>query len=308
MPHGDWANGPGLPAPVPRWAGVRAARAPASQPGLSDRSQAATPAASPARPVHAAASRPRLGRRPRPALLVGGVGLILALACLGVFTRLWVGATPAHDGAVADEALLATAPETAATGAEGSLAFVLRDDFSDPDSGWPTQSSDPSRRRVGYVAGEYEIVKVAGGPEAPFVRGADEFGDFRYEIDLRLVAPTTDAYGFLDFRRQTDGRHYSFVVDPNDGTFLLEREEPGGRTPLVPWTRSPAIQRGAATNRLAVEARGREMALFINDSEVARLSDDALAEGTIAFGVGSYGGGRAEGRFDNLLVQPLPPS
>jgi hypothetical protein len=257
--------------------------------------------------VHGGASRLGLGGRRRPALLVGGAGLVLALALLGLLTRLPARVGPALRGELANEADPASEPGADASGLDVALAAPLLDDFSDPGSGWPTQSSDPARRRVGYVSGEYEIAKLAGGSEAPFVRSPQEFRDFRYEIDLRLIAPATDTYGFLDFRRQADGRHYSFVVDPNDGTFLLERGVPSERKPLVPWTRSAAIQRGAATNRLAVEARGPVIALSINDSEVARLKDDALAEGTIAFGVGSYANGPAEGRFDNLLVQPLPP-
>jgi hypothetical protein len=161
------------------------------------------------------------------------------------------------------------------------------------------------RRHVGYVDGEYAILKLPGGADAPFVWNPREFDDFLYEIDFRLLPPTADGYGFLDFRRQRTGEHYSFVVDPNDGTFMLERDAGTARTPLLAWTRTSALQRGEATNRLSVRAEGTEIILLLNDTEVARAVDDAYAAGTITFGVGSYSGGRVEGRFDNLLVEPL---
>jgi len=184
----------------------------------------------------------------------------------------------------------------------GGARVLFRDDFTDPNSGWPRQASDPTTRRVGYVNGEYVVAKLPGSGGSPFVTRSERFADFFVELDARLAPPTDDAYLYLDFRRQPNGDHYSFVVDPNDSTFLLARSVGGSFTTLIGWTAAPAIQPGPARNRLGVRARGPEIVLFVNGQEVGRVRDDTLQEGTLAFGVGSLSDGGAEGYFSNLVV------
>jgi len=183
---------------------------------------------------------------------------------------------------------------------------LLRDDFTDVNSGWPRQSSDPSSRRVGYEGGEYYVVKLPGSDGSPFVTRAERFSDFLVEIDARLVAPTGNDYVYLDFRRQDDGSHYSFAVDPNDSTFELRRNTSTDGVTLIPWTGSPAIQGGGARNRLGVRAQGPEIVLFVNGQEVGRVTDGTFREGTLAFGVGGFQNSPADGRFSNLVVTSLP--
>src|SRR5262249_52700705 len=105
--------------------------------------------------------------------------------------------------------------------------ILFADDFSSPASGWPVASSDPATRVVGYEDGEYVVRKRPGSGGAPFVTRSERYGDFRAEIDARLVVPTQDAYLYLMFRRQDNGDNYTFVVDPNASSFLLRREQGG---------------------------------------------------------------------------------
>jgi hypothetical protein len=161
---------------------------------------------------------------------------------------------------------------------------------------------------VGYVDGEYSIVKVANTQGAPFVTREAQFGDFLWEIDVRLQEPTENAYAYLDFRRQDDGDHYSLVVDPNDSTFQLQREVGQTRADLIGWTRSAAIRGGTARNRLGVRAEGSQIVLLANGEELGRVTDERLSSGSLAFGVGNFRNGAADGRFDNLMVTALPAS
>ena len=198
----------------------------------------------------------------------------------------------------------------APAGAQASPApstgrVLFRDDFTDPNSGWPRQASDPSTRRVGYVNGEYLVAKLPGSGGAPYVTRSERYGDFLVEIDARLSPPTDDAYLYLDFRRQDNGDHYSFVVDPNDSTFLLARNTGGVFHTLIGWTPAPAIQPGPARNRLGVRAQGPDIVLLVNGQEVGRVRDEALREGALAFGVGSLSDGPAEGYFGNLVVMSV---
>ncbi len=268
---GDGVVGPAAGTPPPMPTGVptpRPTAAPAPTTGTSRPSiTSTTPLATPTRPAVPALTPP-----PAP-------------------SRITIS-TPA----------IAPTPAAAAPPApDAGDRVLLHDDFTDPSSGLPLQSRDPTARRLGYRDGEYLVVRLAGSGGEAFVAYPEAFDDFQAEIDARLVPPTEDGYVFLDFRRQENGDYYSFLVDPNAGRFLLLRHTGDDRR-LIDWTAAAAIQPGAATNRLGVRARGSTIVLLLGGTEVGRAQDGALRDGWVGFGVGSLADERAEGRFSHLLV------
>jgi hypothetical protein len=182
---------------------------------------------------------------------------------------------------------------------------LYADNFASAASGWPVESSDAATRRVGYANGEYYVARLPGSGGSPYVMREERFGDFLLEVDARLVEPTADAYVFVDFRRQASGEHYSFIVAPDEGAFILRRNTDREGATVLDWTRAAAIQRGAVTNRLGVRAQGGEVTLLVNGEEVGRARADELREGGIGFGVGSLEDGPAEARFSNLVVASI---
>lgn len=203
----------------------------------------------------------------------------------------------------------ASPPNAGGSAGGGSAAgpsgrVLLRDDFSDPNSGWPRQSSNPSQRRVGYVNGEY-VVAITANAGTGLASRSEQFTDFQAEIDARLAAPTTDAFLFLAFRGQENGDYYVFVVDPNDSTWWLARRTDNNATALINWTAAAAIQSGTARNRIGVRVQGADIVLLVNGQEVGRARDSTLRGGTLAFGVGNLENGPAEGYFGNLVVASI---
>jgi hypothetical protein len=291
------------PLPITATGAPPAAAAPATRP--------ATPTG--AGPAPGRPAPPTPGAAPRWLGAWVALGALLGLALLAIVVVQSPGVPDVADAtprsAVASG--LGAAPDEAADAGElesAGPAILVQDDFSDPNSGWPRQSSDLATRRIGYVDGEYSIVKVANSPGAPFVSRGSQLGDFLWEIDVRLQPPTESAYVFLDFRRQENGDHYSFILDPNDGTFKLDCELGQGRDEVLRWTPSAAIRRGAALNRVGVRAEGGTLTLLANGEEVAHAQDERLHDGGIAFGVSHFRNGGADARFDNLLVTALPSS
>jgi hypothetical protein len=203
------------------------------------------------------------------------------------------------------------APGSAATRAPDtpaptSGAVLLEENFRDPASGWPRQSSDPARRRVGYVDGEYAIAKLAGSGNPPVVTRPGDFGDFQLEVDVRLLAPTKDGYAYIDFRRQDNDDHYSLLVDPNDSTFQLQRNVGRRSQALIDWTYASAIRGGTVRNRIGIRARGADLTVLANGEEIGRAQDSTLRAGGLGFGVDNFGDGTSEVRFGNLSVRSLP--
>jgi hypothetical protein len=204
-------------------------------------------------------------------------------------------AAPPTGGAPAPPNPAPPAAPPAAPGPAAAPARVLfRDDFSDPNTGWPT---DPARG-LGYQNGEYVLTgSLSGSPSA------HRFRDFLAEVDARLSGAGPDEHLFLNFRRQDNGDLYHYDVDPNARTFrliIIRPEDSRNRlTTLVGWTPSPAINAGTAGNRIGVRAVGPQIVLLINGQEVGRVRDETFQEGRLALGVESR---QAEARFDNLLV------
>src|SRR5262249_5279764 len=101
--------------------------------------------------------------------------------------------------------------------------------------------------------------------------------------------------------------------NPMRGAFALEYWPPGPDPNrlilLVPWTPSPAIRRGTATNRLAIIAQGDWLRLFMNGEQVGEARDPHRPWGKIAWGMLSDARDRTvEVEFSNLLVStPGPP-
>jgi hypothetical protein len=72
---------------------------------------------------------------------------------------------------------------------------------------------------------------------------------------------------------------------------------------LLPWTRSEAVQPGAATNELSVRAVGPQLTFLVNGIEVASRIDATLAEG----GVGVFAGGDLnQVSIEHFTVQTPP--
>ncbi|HEY7065713.1 MAG TPA: hypothetical protein VII06_29835 [Chloroflexota bacterium] len=181
---------------------------------------------------------------------------------------------------------------------------LYQDDFTDSTSGWPRQSNNPEAALAGYDDGEYQVIRPARTSGANwFSRTREGFTDVQIEVDARLVAPTEGSYLFLGFRRQENGEHYGFEVDPDDGTYRLVRHVPNAASQtVIGRTRAPAIQGGTATNHLTVLVQGADVVLSINRREVGRAHDDQFAQGSLVLGVGNRGQGPTEGRFANLVV------
>jgi hypothetical protein len=172
----------------------------------------------------------------------------------------------------------------------------LRDDFSNPASGWPVESDAVALQ--GYASGEYRI--LAKQPQYVITAGPDlSVTDFRCQIDARNASHINGTYGIVF--AATDAGYYLYEV--GFGQFRLSRYERWGNhwTTLVPQQQHPAIHQGALSNRLAVVKRSTSITLYANDVPVGQAVDGLFASGY----VGAATTGQAANydvRFDNFLL------
>jgi VWFA-related protein len=212
------------------------------------------------------------------------------------------------------------------------LTSIYRDDFADPNSGWP------NRPFWHYVKGGYEIVvgppphkqsagsagpvRVPGGriPMADESNSGEDEGPFaispgkilaygpvfeNFRASISVSGKSTDTSPGLVFRLNEAGcymlllsrsgkdQHLSFKVVKNT---WIGPEAPA----IVPWTEIPRSDNN--TSIIAVECSGSRVVALVNGNEVARVSDTSFSRGQV--GMAAFGKGHAV--FHDLVVEEHP--
>jgi len=188
------------------------------------------------------------------------------------------------------------------------------DDFSNPNSGWPsgTVQTDPNGVGIadrGYINGEYFLrasflpssqccLDSNGGPKLP-----PHFADFVMTVDFRFISGDAGSVCF-DSRRIWGGNpepdSYSICFSL-DGSFNIFRVTPHKGINLANGF-APTLSTGTAPNHLKIVARGSQMAYFLNDQPLELVYDDVVKSGAFGFWLESDTSTPLEIRYDNLKV------
>lgn len=191
-----------------------------------------------------------------------------------------------------------------ACGANGDEAesIAYSEDFSAPAS-WHT-SSDPEVD-ISYHDGGLGIEIKVIDRVAWSVAGRS-VADGVVSVDATPVGgPDDNAYGIVA-RHVDDRSFYRFEISA-DGYYAIQAPTGSlGWEFLVDWTESSAIQKGRETNRLRVELNGPTMTFWVNDVELASVSDERYTEGDVGVIAGTfYDEPGTHVLFDNFSVEPL---
>jgi hypothetical protein len=219
-------------------------------------------------------------------LLVGGGGLVLlACICIAVF----VVSSLLSDTAVAP--LATPGRDYQATGV-APLATPRRD----------------------YEAGEYFIELMGQGWRGRWQTYPDQtFSDFAAEVQVRFETDVESVGGGLVWRLQipnSAAEYYCFNISSTGG-YVLKKRVDGEWQFLIPFTASPHINAGIATNNLKVVAAADLISIYVNDQHLADFTDSSLSEGKIGLWAEAVGGPSTTTRvvFDNLRIYaPTAPS
>lgn len=211
---------------------------------------------------------------------------------------------PLTAGCARDEAADGPAPGTApaaspAAGAESASA-LLRDDFSDPASGWTVRDRGDYRNQ--YADGQYVLrVDNARSPYVSNVAYRDgALGDVRIEVDATRLAGAPSAGVGIDCRRagaDGTGTYYGDVDAEGNARIVAHGEE---QEVLVEIER-PGLWRDGV-NRLRFDCVGEELSLWLNGERLLTTQDGRYREGRIGLRAGGGSGEPTEVAFDDLLV------
>jgi uncharacterized repeat protein (TIGR02543 family) len=179
-------------------------------------------------------------------------------------------------------------------------AALFSDDFSQDTGAWDIFSTADGE--AFFENGWLHVISytAAGHPTASHAN--QNFTDFILEVDMELIAGTTDNWQSVVFRYGDAGNYYSAEISA-DGYYEMQLWVGETLHTLVRPTTSSHIHQGqGAVNSVRIECVGNRLSLSVNGHLLAEVFDDTLTSGNIALEVDSLGGTFSEVAFDNLVV------
>ncbi|WP_257386253.1 hypothetical protein [Tahibacter caeni] len=192
--------------------------------------------------------------------------------------------------------------------APAAAADLVRDDFSDPASGWQdkaaTRSSD-----LGFAvytdSGQYQMTPVADGAfgfvPAPH-QAAD--GNVRIQADLFLYAGLGAGAGGLACRFKDHGNFYGFLAR-GDASLLIVKVKDGKPTPLAQG-KVKSIMAGSVDTQLSVECAGDRLRFTARDGSRLEARDTDLTAGQSGLLVLGEKMAGTSAAFDNFVLATAP--
>ncbi len=173
---------------------------------------------------------------------------------------------------------------------------LFQDDFSNPQSGWATNSS--AHGSIGYVDGGYRIEVTTAGYEKAASLPKVFQNDVRIEVNaIKQAGPVDGSIGIL-CRYQDASNFYAGIVSGN-GTEIVKVVN-GQRTALDAESNTDALVSGADNNTLRFTCIGNSLILYANGDQVAGATDSSFSGGMVGLLAGAYDTGGVSILFKNF--------
>ncbi len=180
---------------------------------------------------------------------------------------------------------------------DGSL---LHEDFSDELSGWDRNTGSEST--ADYADGQYRIF-VANPNREIWANPGKWFPDgIKIDVDVKYgKGPIHSDYGVIC--GYVDPNNFFALTIGPDGWVEIFKRLNGERSTLYSEIKNPNIKEKG--NHLTAICGAQTLTLFVNDTQIAQVSDPYLPGGDVGLIAGSFEDTKVEFYFDNLVVMPL---
>jgi hypothetical protein len=185
-----------------------------------------------------------------------------------------------------------------------AAADLLRDDFSDPASGWinkaATRDSD-----LGFAiytdAGQYQMTPVSDATLGfvPAPRQADG-GDVHMQADLFLYAGIGAGSGGLACRYQDHRNFYAFVARGDAVMAIVKIKD--GQASLLAQARIKSLVPGTVDTRLTVDCQGDALRFSARDGGSIQARDGEFRAGQSGLVVAGQKMAGTSAAFDNFVL------
>lgn len=182
-------------------------------------------------------------------------------------------------------------------------AVLIDEDFTDPASGWPENSTDTIL--TGYHPPDYYHVQAGAADTLATAFYPLGQTDFTAEADVFIEAvDTTDGafrYG-LATRRSGDD-YYAFTISPRTQEWAVLKHTAANGVEVLTSGTEAQIVFGLESDRLRVDANGSQQIFSMNGVPIAQINDDSLTGNDIGFFVQNFDETRSHIHYETLLVR-----
>jgi hypothetical protein len=179
---------------------------------------------------------------------------------------------------------------------------IFQDDFTNPNSGWPTFQDPQGHFGMGYLPGEYRITIASANYYAISTnRTIAPQTNVRLEADMTRFGPIQEPLFGLVCRVMNFDNYYGAVIDTY-GNAIVYKIIGRQYVELARVRNHPLIKRGNATNRLRFDCAGTQLALYANGTLIASAQDGDLASGYFGFVGYSYERGGLDLHIRNFIA------
>jgi hypothetical protein len=187
-------------------------------------------------------------------------------------------------------------------GDQVSGSVIYQDDFSDFNSGWP--SDDFTEGSTGYYNGQYHIVVNETNYAVWAASSTGVYGDVIVEADgVKLGGPDENEFGLL-CRFVDNGNFYAATI-ASDGYYFIWRRINNGDWEMVGMETgefSEAIHTGTQSNRIRLECVGSSLTLYANGTLLRQVQDSSLTSGDVGLYAGTFEEAGTDVLFDNFVI------
>jgi formylglycine-generating enzyme required for sulfatase activity len=186
-------------------------------------------------------------------------------------------------------------------------AARVRDDFSDPDSGWPALELDTGR--YGYHPPDFYHVEASALNDRITVFQGPSFSDMTVETEVLVDHTDTESgafrYGLAV--RQAGDEYYAFTISPRQGSWQVLKSSSTGLETLAEGS-VDGLQGMSGLDGLQVDASGPNFIFSINGQAVTQVNDPDYASGNVGFYVETLDETLAHIHYDSLTIRDVEVS
>jgi hypothetical protein len=173
---------------------------------------------------------------------------------------------------------------------EENDGLYFSDDFSDPNSGW--QTSTTQNGSVEYEDGAY-VIEANNSSNVMWGKANRDFIDVLIDTDVQaLTGESNDNNSIsVDCRVQSNGNGYSFGIS-SDGMYGIYKFTDDGVVTLTPWTSSQNVPIGNQVVHLTALCRGSDLFFWVNHIPVAYAHDGEYTSGDVSLSASTFTDGQ----------------
>ncbi len=165
--------------------------------------------------------------------------------------------------------------------------LLLKDDFSQSGTSWEIWSKD-GISAVGLVDGKLTMILQQPNTDIVTTNHVNQ-SNVELSVFVQKEHGSSDNLIGLVCRYQNDDNYYGFLIS-SDGYFGIVKKT-NGKVDLLNsdmMQYSEIIYKGNAQNHLSAVCDGEVLNFFVNDVELARITDNDLTYGGNGFVIGSF--------------------